>query len=74
MPSSHRTQQVIVDSACSSDADVKSGVPQETVMGPLLFLLFINDMPLVVDPGTRVRLFADDCLIYRNVRNMDDQV
>ena len=66
--------EVIVDGAYSSGADVKSGVTQGTVMGPLLFLLFINDMPSVVDPGICVRLFADDCLIYRNVRNIDDQV
>jgi len=39
--------------------------PKRTVMGPLLFLLHINDMLSVVDPGTSVHLFADDTLIYR---------
>ena len=67
----HRTQQVLLDGSCSSQADVISGVPQGTVMGPLLFLAFINDLPQAVkhsDP----HLFADDCLLYRLVRTDDD--
>ena len=49
----------------SSLIDVVSGVPQGTVLGPLLFLLHINNLPSVV--SSKVRLFADDCLIYRNI-------
>jgi hypothetical protein len=69
-----RQQEVIVDGKFSEKASVDSGVPQGTVLGPLLFLLFINDLPDVVSDGTRVRLFADDCLIYRSIRSVQDQL
>ena len=49
-----------------------SDIPQGTVLGPLLFLLHINDLPSVV--SSKVRLFADDCLIYRNIKNKEDHI
>ena len=46
--------------------------PQGTVLGPLLFLLHINDLLSVV--SSKVKLFADDCLIYKNIKNKEDQI
>ena len=66
MDGSSRTQQVILDGATSEKAPVISGVTQGTVLGPLLFLLFINDLLDCVTP--RTRLFADDCIVYQNIQ------
>ena len=68
----NRKQSVVVDGKQSSLIDVASGVLQGTVLGPILFLLHINDLPSVV--SSKVRLFADDCLIYRNAKNKEDQI
>ena len=66
-----REQCVVVDGRSSPEA-VTSGVPQGTVLGPLLFLLYINDLPSVV--SSQVRLFADDCLMYHPFSSIEDQV
>ena len=65
-----RQQQVLLNGVKSSKLAVDSGVPQGTVLGPTLFLLFINDLPEHVT--CNARLFADDCLLYRNVNNSSD--
>ena len=65
-----RTQQVVVNGATPSSTIVTSSVPQGTVPGPLLFLLYINDLP--DNPSTSVRLFADDCILYTPIRTQND--
>ena len=65
-----QTQQVIVDGATSEKAPVISGVPQGTVLCPLFFLLFINDLPDCVT--SRTRLFADDCIVYWNIQTLEN--
>ena len=47
-----------------------SGVPQGSVLGSTLFLIFINDLP--DNLGFSVRLFADDCVLYRNASSLKD--
>ena len=69
-----RKQSVVVDGKRSEEADVLSGVPQGTVLGPLLFLMHINDLPAAIDPGTKSRLFADDSLIYRVISSAADLI
>ena len=65
-------QRVEVSGAFSSPTSVHSGVPQGTVLGALLSLLHINDLPQVVT--SQVRLFADDCLLYQGIRYREDQI
>ncbi len=67
---SNRTQTVLLDGNKSSTAEVTSGVPQGTVLGPLLFLTFINDLP--EETSSDARLFADDCLLYREIKTSAD--
>ena len=69
-----RSQSVLVDGSRSREEDVLSGVPQGTVLGPLLFILYINDLPSQVHSSTRCRLFADDCLLYRVIDSTQDQM
>ena len=65
-----RTQQVVINGSACKPIQVTSGVPQGTVLGPLLFLLYINDLPNNLT--LNVRLFADDCLLYQPVKSDND--
>ena len=67
-----RMMQVVVEGISSPSTTVDSGVPQGTVLGPLLFLCHINDLPGAVK--SQVRLFADDCLIYREIDDYSDHL
>ena len=60
---SNRTQHVSVNDSISSANDIKSGVPQGSILGPLLFLLFINDMPDNIK-NSCIDMYADDTLMY----------
>ena len=65
-----RTQRVRVGGQLSEEFRVTSGVPQGSVLGPLLFLAYVNDIWRNME--STIRLFADDCVIYRKIINNDD--
>ena len=58
-----RSQRVVINGSASSWSPVISGVLQGTVLGPIFFLMFINDLPTNTTSG--IKLFADDCVLYR---------
>ena len=64
-----RSQRVVVEGMASSPTRVQSGVPQGTVLGPLFFLVYINDISKGLTEGTK--LFADDSLLYRTIRTLE---
>lgn len=68
----NRSQFVVFEGASSRTAPVKSGVPQGSVLGPLLFLIYINDITDNID--CKIKLFADDCIIYRVINSSDDHL
>ncbi|CAH2094398.1 unnamed protein product [Euphydryas editha] len=73
---SHRTQRVEVNGIKSSGSHVQMGVPQGSILGPFLFLIYINDLPYLVENNHEIVLFADDTSLifklHRQETNYDD--
>ena len=69
-----RTQSVVVDNCNSTYCDVISGVPQGSVLGPLLFIIFINDISSICEEGVTMKLFADDAKIYTEIGVNDNSL
>ena len=65
-----RTQKVILNGEASKEVKVISGVPQATVLGPLMFLLYVND--IYDNTSSSIRMFADDCVLYRIIQTPSD--
>lgn len=68
----NRKQFVFFEQATSKTVSVSSGVPQGSVLGPLLFLIYINDIATNID--SNIKLFADDCVIYQEINSHTDHL
>ena len=67
-----RRQRVVIESSSSDWLPVVSGDPQGSILGPFLFLLYINDLPSIVSPESNLALFADDSKCFRSIKPLDD--
>ncbi len=64
-------QSIKVNNSFSSQVHDLSGVPQGTVLGPLLFLLYLADLPSVIRDGT-ISMFAGDTKVYKGIHGIED--
>ena len=71
---SNRSQIVAVEGEKSNTLPVISGVPQGSVLGPLLFITYINDVAAVVSPESEINMFADDIALYRVIKASGDYI
>ena len=69
-----RTQSVVVGGFTSAELPVLSGVPQGSILGPTLFVLFLNDIVEGLDPSTNIIMYADDTKIWRRMEDPDDHL
>ena len=68
----NRQQRVTLEGANSDWLPVGSGVPQGSILGPLQFIMYNNDLPNVISHGTEIAIFADDTKIYRTINTIRD--
>ena len=69
---SNRQQYVLVNGIKSKGENVLSGVPQGTVLGPLFFIIYINDINDVIS-HCRIKIFADDSKLIKSINNLEDK-
>ena len=66
-------QRVVLDGAFSDWLPVKSGVPQGSILGPLLFVVYVNNMPNYLTSKSKLALFADDSKLYGPITSINSQ-
>ena len=67
-----RRQRIVIESSFSDWLPVVSRIPQGSILGPFLFLLYINDLPSIVSPESTLALFADNSKCFRSIKALDD--
>ena len=65
-------QRVLIRESYSEWSPVKSGVPQGSILGPIMFLIYVNDIPNII--RSTAKLLADDTKIYRQINNAEDSI
>ena len=69
-----RCQRVVLDNVASEWSPVTSGVPQGSILGPLLFTIFIHTLPDSLSPGSQAALYADDSKVFRPITSLVDSM
>ena len=69
-----KTQSVAVGGSVLSELPVLSGVPQGSILGPIIFVLFLNDIVSGIHDGTNILMYADDTKIWRQMDSYDDYI
>ena len=70
----NRHQRVVINGSLSGRLPVSSGVPQGSILGPLLFILFIDDICDEISDNTNIEIYADDTKIWREIFCDEDQI
>jgi len=71
----NRKQRVRINNIFSDRADVDSGIPQGSLLGPVLLIIYINDLIEYCDCGSELYLYADDAKVFKHIKNeFDSQV